>query len=110
MNFAALQLHIQRIPLEHRWVQNDGVTNSQQLFTDLVQILLDCQVDISTAQTVATSVTEDVTFLVGDLQGADTFQTGFGTTPYLLNAEIERFVRRHVTTRMCRLLHACYAS
>jgi hypothetical protein len=109
MNFAALQLHIQRIPLEHRWVQNDGVTNTQQLFTDLVQILLDCQVDIATAQTVATSLAEDVTFLVADLQGADTFQTGFATTPYLMNAEIERFIRRHVTTRMCRLLQVCYA-
>jgi hypothetical protein len=110
MNFSALQLCIQRIPLEHRWVQADGNTNTQQLFTDLMQILVDCQVDIATAQTVASNIVDDVAYVVADLQGKDLFGTGFETTPYLLNAEIERFVRRHVTTRLCRLLQACYAS
>lgn len=104
MNFSALQLHIQRIPLEHRWVQVDGNTNTHQLFTDLMQILMDCQVDITTANTVTNQIVEDIVYLVADLQGTDVFGTGFGTTPYLINAEIERFIRRHITTRLCRLL------
>lgn len=107
MNFLTLQTCVLRIPLEHRWLQADGVVNSEQLQNDLAQILVDCQVDFVTAHSIAMQIVEDTTYLVADIQGQDIYCTGFGINkPYLLNAEIERFLRRHIATRLCRLLQS----
>lgn len=104
MNIATIQSYIHSIPLEHRWLQSHGCVNVDQLRNDVFHVLVACGIPPESAVLYADQVVFDTNDLVADLQGQDIFHTGFTTTPYLIYAEIERFLRRHVTTKVCRVV------
>lgn len=104
-NIAAIQLYVSRsFPLEHRWLKMDGSCqlSADQLRNDVFQVFVACGIPPESAVLYTDQIVFETNDLVADLQGQDIFQTGFTTTPYLIYAEIERFLRRHVTTRVCR--------